>query len=340
MRKAIVSLLALLLLVAGCAKRAQDFEQVSPRERIVIKFSHVVAENSPKGGGATRFAQAVKERTGGHIEVQVFPNSQLFKDGEELTALKDGSVQIIAPATAKLASIHPGWQVFDLPYLFQSPDEAHRLFTSPLGLELRQATEAKGFIALALWPNGFKQMTNRVRPLRTPADYQGLRFRIQSSGVIQAQFQALGARPIQSTFDTLYASLERREVDGQENTLNNIYTRSLHEVQPYLTLSNHGLLAYVVLVNADWWQQLDPDLRERVREALAEASKWVSENADQLNAESLEKLRRTARVSIHTPTAEERRALQEAMAPAYQELEGLLGKEFVQRAIETVQSAR
>jgi tripartite ATP-independent transporter DctP family solute receptor len=340
MKRALALLTLLFLFAAGCTPRAQDHEQVSPRERLIIKFSHVVGENTPKGAGAQRFAQAMKERTGGRVEVQVFANSQLYKDGEELTALKDGSIQMIAPSTSKLTTLQPEWAVFDLPYLFAEPEDAQRLFTSRLGLDLRQGLEARGFLPLVLWPNGFKQFTNRMRPLERPEDFRGLRFRVQPGTVLPAQFSGLGAFSTVATFDALYAALEQQEVDGQENTLSNIYTRSLHEVQPYLTISDHGLLAYVVLVNARWWQGLEPDLREEIREALAEATRWVWENAPRMNEEALAKLSAMPGLSVHGATEEERARLRAAMAPAYAQVEQQFGKEFLSRVLESVRTGR
>lgn len=340
MRRMLAVMTLLALLAAGCAPRAADHEQVSPQEHLVIKFSHVVAENTPKGAGAQRFAAALRERTGGRVEVQVFANSLLYKDGEELTALKDGSIQMIAPATSKLTPLDPRWGIFDLPYLFAGPDDAQRLFTSKLGLELRQELELQGIVPLVLWPNGFKQFTNRLRPLRTPADFAGLRFRAQPGDVLRAQMGGLGVSTVVSTFDALYASLEKQEVDGQENTLSNIYTRSLHEVQPYLTVSDHGMLAYVVLVNAKWWQQLEPDLREATREAMADATRWVWENAPRMNEEALAKLSAMPRISVHVATPDERRQLRAAMAPAYTQVEQQFGKSFLAQVMEAVRTGQ
>lgn len=323
------------VMLAACGPRATDHEQVSSRERLVIKVSHVVGVNTPKGEGALRFAQAMKERSGGRVEVQVFPNSQLYKDGEEFAALREGAVQLIAPSTAKLVQLHPSWQVFDLPYLFRSFADVERLFTAPVGLEMRQALEEKGYVPLAIWPGGFKQLTNTHRPLVVPADFQGLRFRVQPSPVIVDQIQGLGAHATATGFDSLYASLERRELDAQENTFSNIYTRHLHEVQPHLTISNHGYLAYVVLVDRTWWQGLAPDMREIVRESLAEATQLVRERAAPMNEEALSKLRHSGRAKVRTLSDVERHALRDALQPVYQKAAERLGKGFVDKVVST-----
>lgn len=328
--------LLLLLLTACGAPPAVDNEQVSPQERLVARFSHVTTENSPKHLAAVRFAQEASSQTGGRVEIQVYPNSQLYKDGEEISALQNGSVQFIAASTSKLVQVDPMWQVFDLPYLFTSFADIQRLFDSPAGLVMRQRLEAKGMIPLAIWPNGFKQLTNMRHPLVKPSDFAGLTFRVQGGLVLDDQFRALGAGTVVTSFDAVYADLEHQEVDGQENTLSNIYTRNLQALQPYLTISDHGYLAYVVLVQAKWWKGLDEPTRAALQIALSEATDWIDINAQVMNDDALAKIEASGRVQVRTLTPDERQALRVSMDPAYKAAEARLGAAFMKQVYDAV----
>lgn len=340
MRRGLVLLMVLTLALAGCAAGPTDHEQVSREERLVARFSHVTAENSPKHLAALQFASAAREKSGGRVEVQVYPNSQLHRDWEELDALRSGAIQFIAVAPPKLTQFDPAWQIYDLPYLFSDFADVERLFYSPLGQEMRQRLEAKGLVALAIWPNGFKQFTNNRRPLAAPEDFHGLVFRAQAGQVLQDQFNAVGARAVVSSFNTLYADIERGQIDAQENTLNNIYTRNLQAVQPYLTLSDHGYISYVVIAQADWWKAVGPARREAMEVALREATGWARQNARAINEESLVKLAESGRVQIRTLTDAERERLRTAFAPVYRGIERRLGGAFMEQVMRTVDGTR
>ncbi|HLN61809.1 MAG TPA: DctP family TRAP transporter solute-binding subunit [Symbiobacteriaceae bacterium] len=322
-------MLLLVVGASGCAPRTVDYEQISRSERLVARFSHVTAENSPKHLAAMRFAGSAREKAGGRVEIQVYPNSQLYRDGEELAALQEGAIEFLAVAPSKLVQFDPAWQVFDLPYLFTGFDDVERLFASPVGRRMRQKLEARGLMALAIWPNGFKQFTNRQHPLVSPADFQGLTFRAQAGQVLHDQFLAVGAQAVVSSFNTLYADIESGQIDGQENTPNNIYTRNLPAVQPYVTISDHGFLAYVVLTRAAWWQSLAPDTREALQGGLQEATAWVRANAPVMNDEALAKLRASGRVEVRTLTVGEREELRAAFEPVYKGVESRLGSSFL-----------
>ena len=323
-------------LLAACAPRAVDHEQVSRDRRIVASFSHVTAENSPKHLAATRFAETARLVTGGRVEVQVYPNSQLFKDGEEVEALQRGEIQFIAVTASKLASLDPRWQIFDMPYLFDDPDDVERLVASDALETLRTGLKDLGLVPLAMWPNGFKQFTNMRHPLVSPADFQGLTFRVQAGAVLHDQFQAVGATAVVSSFDTLYSEIEHQSVDGQENTLSNIYTLNLQELQPYLTLSNHGYLSYVVMTQAAWWNSLEPQVQRQLRDALAETTQWSRTNARVMNDQALRKMLESGKVEVRTLSQDQQAALQEAFAPAYRAVADRLGGNFMTQVLQTV----
>ena len=216
---------------------------------IVIKFSHVVAPDTPKGKGAIRFKELAEQRTNGKVKVEVYPNSQLYKDKEEMEALQLGSVQMLAPSLSKFGPLGAKeFEVFDLPYILPDKAALRRVTQGDLGKRLFKKLESKGIVGLAYWDNGFKIMSAN-KPLREPADFRGLKMRIQSSKVLEAQFRALGAIPQVLAFSEVYQALQTGVVDGSENTPSNMYTQKHHEVQKYATLSDHGYISYAVIAN-------------------------------------------------------------------------------------------
>jgi C4-dicarboxylate-binding protein DctP len=306
-----------LLAAAGCGPgRATDNEQWGPEEKTVIKFSHVVAENTPKGLAARRFADLVRDKSGGRIEVEVFPNGQLVGDDQEIQALLDGEVQLIAPSTGKLAELFPTWQVFDLPYAFPDQKAVVEAMEGPIGQKLFGTLQRRGLRGLAMWDNGWKQMTSSQRPLLLPADFAGQRFRVQPSPVLMEQFKALGATGVSVPFDQTYRALETGQVDGQENTPSNIYWKKFDQVQRYMTLSNHGYLGYAVLTNAAFWDKLPTEYRAILTDALADTTAWVRENAGRLNEQDLGRIRQGS-IDVHIQTEAERNAWKAALRPVY-----------------------
>jgi C4-dicarboxylate-binding protein DctP len=324
-------LIVSLLIITGCGKRVVDLEQVSPEEKTVIKFSHVVAENTPKGLAAQRFAALVKERTNGRVEVQVFPNSTLYKDGEELQALQNGMVQMIAPATSKLSGLYPKWQVFDLPYAFKDENDVHKAMSGYIGNRLFDELKQNNMLALAFWDNGFKQMTNSQRPLVNPSDFEGLSFRVMmKSHVLKKEFERLNARAVEGPFDDLYRALDAHDVDGQENTMSNIYSKNLYKAQPYLTLSNHGYMGYVVLTNQKFWAGLPDETRDVLESTLLEVTEWERQQAFLLDKQSLEEVVNSGLVQVHHQTEDEKNQWSIALKPVYSEFKNLIGPDMIE----------
>lgn len=322
------------LIIGGCRDRAYDGEQVAPGDKLVIRFSHVTAENSPKGLAAQRFADLIRYRSQNQVEVQVFADSVLYQDGEEIEALRVGKVEMIAPATSKLAGLVPEWQVIDLPYLFSSVDQLHRFLDSPHGADLYSRLEEYGVKPLAFWDNGFKQLTSRSRPLIQPSDCAGLRFRVMiNNQVLVSQFSLLGAEPVPLLFSEVSGALEEAKVDGQENTLSNIYSKRLYTHQPYITISDHGYLGYVVLANAEFWESLPGEVRELLEITLAEVTLWEHREASRMNAEDLVSLAGESGIQIHYQTAEERAQWFEKLAPSYSLLKHQIGAELVDAVV-------
>ncbi|MFZ5647195.1 MAG: TRAP transporter substrate-binding protein [Bacillota bacterium] len=302
-----LALICILVFTSGCGEKVVDNEQVNPGEKIVIKFSHVVTEDTPKGLAAKKFASLVERRTGGRVEVQVFPNSSLYADGEEMQALKSGAVHIIAPVTSKLGDLFPRWQIFDMPYVFEDSNDIHAAMRGSIGKTLYSDLEKGGIYPLAFWDNGFKQITNRIRPLKKPSDLKGLKFRTMiNSTMLEEQYRLLGAVPVQLRFNEVYDALSSRSIDGQENTVSNIVTQKFYEVQPYLTVSNHGYIGYVVITNNDFWTKLPPDIKQVIEETMREVTQWERDQARIINERDMKTLQESGKVNIHIQTPEEK----------------------------------
>lgn len=320
----------LLFILAGCQARTVDLEQVSEDERIVIKFSHVVSEFTPKGLAARRFAELVHERTQGRVEVQVYPNSQLYMDGEEVDALINNHVQMIAPATAKMTEFFPQLFLFDLPFMFEDYEQVHRYIDSEVGRRLLQKLRTEGMLSLTMWDNGFKVMTAN-RPLRVPEDFHGLRFRIMPSRVLDAQFVQLGAHARDLPFSDVYSALERKLVDAAENTPSNIYSKKFYMVQEHMTVSNHGYLGYLVLTNEEFWLNLPDDIRVVLEQTLAEITEWERQIAEEQNERDLERIIRSGQIEVHHLSEAERAAWREALLPVHEKFLKDTGTELLQR---------
>ncbi|WP_315751031.1 MULTISPECIES: TRAP transporter substrate-binding protein [unclassified Bradyrhizobium] len=298
-------------------------------EPIVIKFSHVVASDTPKGKAADKFKELAEKYTNGRVKVEVYPNSTLYKDKEELEALQLGAVQMLAPSNSKFGPIGiKQFEVFDLPYILPDLKSLRKVTDGPLGGRLLKLLDSKGMSGLAYWDNGFKQMTANKK-LITPADYKGLKFRIQSSKVLEAQFRALGAIPQVMAFSDVYQALQTGVVDGQENTWSNIYTQKMHEVQKYATVTNHGYIGYVVVVNKKFWDGMPPDVRSACEKAMKEATDFGNSQSAKENDEALEEIKKAGKTEIVTLTPEQDEAMRKAMMPVYKEVASRVSQSLI-----------
>ncbi|HEY0330619.1 MAG TPA: TRAP transporter substrate-binding protein [Rhodopseudomonas sp.] len=302
----------------------------SAQSPIVIKFSHVVAPNTPKGLAADKFKELAEKYTAGKVKVEVYPNSQLYKDKEELEALQLGAVQMLAPSNSKFGPIGVReFEVFDLPYILSDLPTLRKVTDGPLGAKLLKLLDAKGMTGLAYWDNGFKVMSANKK-LVTPADYKGLKFRIQSSKVLDAQFRALGAIPQVMAFSEVYQALQTGVVDGQENTPSNMYTQKMHEVQKFTTLTNHGYLGYVVIVNKKFWDELPAELRTELDKAMKEASAYGNSLSAKENEDALAEMQKSGKTELVKLTPEQDAAMRKAMEPVYNDVANRVGKALIE----------
>jgi C4-dicarboxylate-binding protein DctP len=319
------------LVAAACAALLALSPAALAQQPIVIKFSHVVALDTPKGKAAEYFKKLAEERTKGRVKVEVYPNSSLFKDGEEMEALQLGSVQMLAPSVAKFGPLGAReFEVFDLPYMFDSFEELHKVTEGPVGKALFQKLESKGIVGLAFWDNGFKDFSAN-RPLKVPADYKGLKLRIQSSKVLGDQIKALGAIPQVMAFSEVYQALQTGVVDGTENPPSNFYTQKMHEVQKYLTLTDHGVIEYAVIANKKFWDGLPADVRTTLEGAMKDATKFANDIAKKENDDALEGVRKSGKTQIITLTPDEKAQMKKALVAVHKENESRVTSAILQQ---------
>ena len=318
--KSLVFALAAATIIAG-----NTFAQAP----IIIKFSHVVANDTPKGKGAERFKELAEKATKGRVKVELYPNSTLYKDKEELEALQLGAVQMLAPSLAKFGPLGvKEFEVFDLPYIFPSKEVLYRVTEGPIGKDLFKKLEPKGITGLAYWDNGFKVMSAN-KPLHVPADFRGLKMRIQSSKVLDAQMRALGANPQVLAFSEVYQALQTGVVDGTENPPSNLYTQKMHEVQKHVTVSNHGYLGYAVIVNKKFWDGLPADIRTALEGAMKDATKYANAIAQQENDAALAAVQKTGKTTIYTLNDKEKAEWRKALTPVQTQMADRIGKDLI-----------
>lgn len=323
-RSALALLFGVLLTAAAAVTAAAD-------EPIVIKFAHVVAENTPKGKMAEKFKALVAEKLGDRVVVEVYPNSQLFGDDKVLEAMLLGDVQLAAPALSKFSRYTDVLALYDLPFLFQDLDAVDRFQQSEDGQAMLSSMQDKGLIGLGYLHNGMKQLSAST-PLRVPADAAGLKFRIMASDVLEEQFKALDAAPIKKPFSEVFTLLQTKAIDGQENTWSNIYSKKFYEVQPYITESNHGLLDYMVVTSEEFWTGLPEDVRTQVKAALDEALAHGNQIAREKAVEDKQKIAASGRSEIIELTPAQRAQWVEVMKPVWGQFEDEIGAELIEAA--------
>ncbi len=292
---------------------------------IIIKFNHVVAQDTPKGKAALKFKELAEKYTNNAVKVEIYPNSQLFKDREELEALQMGVIHMAAPSVSKFGPMGLNdFELFDLPYLFPNVLAVHKVTDGLIGQRLLKKLESRGLRGLAFWDNGFKHFSAN-RPLRKIKDFRGLKMRIQSSKVLEATIRQLRAMPQVMAFSEVYTALQQGVVDGTENPLSNLYTQKMHEVQANLTLSYHGYLVYAVVTNKKFWENLAPDIRAQLERAMQDTTVYERAIADRENKKALEEVRKSGRTVIHELPLEERKVWREKLMVVHRRFEKKIG---------------
>lgn len=335
MRRTLLSLIAAIF-TAGSG--SADPSGVS--QPIVIKFSHVAAPQAHKSKGAERFKALAEAYTGGRVRIELYPNSQLYKDKEELEALQLGAVEMLAPSLSKFGPLGlKAFEVFDIPYLFHDTTDLARITEGPIGREILQQLEPKGIVGLGYWNNGFKILSANT-PLIKPDDLLGLKVRIQSSRVIEEQMTTLGALPQVLAFSEAYQALSSGVVDGTENPPANFYNQKMFEVQRHATVTNHGFLGYAVIVNRDFWNALPTDIRDALERAVRDATPFANAEAAKENEDAMTAMRETGKTAFHVPTAQEREAWEAALKPVRARVADRVGPDLLRRIEAEIEGAR
>ena len=306
-----------------------------------LKFSHVVSDNTPKGKAARYFEQRLEKLSNGKIDVQVYPSSQLYNDNSVVKALRLNSVQMAAPSFSKFGKIVPNLALFDLPFLFKDIDQLHRVQDGEVGQKLKDMVTAKGIVALDFWDNGFKQFSSSKKALINPADAKGQKFRIMSSKVLEAQMHSVGANPQMMPFSEVYSGLQQGVIDAAENPISNIYTKKFHEVQKFLTISDHGYLGYLVVMSKKFWKSLPADLQANVKQAMKESTIKEREYALELEKEQFAEIqayaKKTGNLEIIKLTPEQRQAWKDIVSKIYPDFysDRKIGKDLINGALNT-----
>lgn len=333
-----VSALSLSLALVGCGSTAPSQSGgTKAASTVTIKFAHVVTPDTPKGKAAVKFKELAEKYSNGKVKVEVYPSSQLYGDKEELEAIQAGNAQIIAPDISKLVGLNPSFQYDIMPFLFPNKEAIYKFWKSDENMKLMNSLDKYNLKVVGMWPNGFTQLTNNKRPLVKPDDLKGLKFRTQAGKVLEAQFKAMGAGAATIAFGEAYAALQQGTVDGQVNTFNNIDTQKYEEVQKYLTVSNIGRVDYAIIVNKPFWDGLAPDVREAVDKAMAEATVYATQQADELAQKSYETLKKSGKMQILELNKEQHDAFVKAVQPVYDQFESVVGKDLIAAAKKAAQ---
>lgn len=313
--------------IFSTAEMPYDDEQIGLKDQITIHFSHVVAENTPKGIAAEKFAELVEEKSNGRVIVQVYPNGMLYNDNNEVEALLNNEIQMIAPTFSKMTNSLPSWQVLDLPFIIENNDQLKSVLSGPLSKKLLDELELMNIKGLTFWSNGFKQIASN-QPITEVEDFEGKRVRMMSSNILKQQFRLLGAEPYASSFGDVYYDLENKIIDAQENTISNIYSKQFHTMENHITLSNHGILCYAVMMNEDFWNSLDADIQEVIIESLEEMQQWQYHQAEKINKENLEQLEMDETIQIYELSNTQKQQWQAKLQPIYEMYNNEVNSEY------------
>ncbi|MCM3387954.1 DctP family TRAP transporter solute-binding subunit [Ureibacillus chungkukjangi] len=323
------SLITIIILIALFSYRQNIFsttslplddEQQGLNEQITIHFSHVVAENTPKGIAAEKFKELVEEKSDGKVVVQLYPNGMLYNDENELDALRENKIQMIAPTISKVTKTLPNWQVLDLPFIIEDNNQLKKVLKGETSKSLLLELDSINVKGLTLWNNGFKQIA-ATTPIIEVMDFKDKRVRMMTSDILHEQFELLGAKPIATSFGDVYSGLKQNIVDAQENTISNIYSKQFHTMESHITLSNHGILAYAVMMNEDFWNSLDEDIQKIITDSLTQMQSWQFDRAEQFNDENLTYLKAIPSVEIYELNVQNKIEWKEKLSPIYSHYE-------------------
>jgi len=303
---------------------------------IIIRFSHVVPENTPKGKMAIKFKELIDKRLAGRVSVQIFPNGKLYSDSTVLVAMQLGNLEMAAPSLSVFTQFTKQLQVFDLPFLFKDMAAVERFQQSVAGQKLLSSMDKELMVGLGYLHNGMKQLSANDL-IKSPSDVVGKIFRIMDSDVLEAQFEAVDAIPLKKPYEEVFALLENKSVDGQENSWSNIYAKRFFEVQNYITESNHGVLDYLVVTSAEFWYGLPEILRSEIKSAIDEAINYGNNIAAIKAEEDRKKIIDSGKIQLIYLSSEERQHWVDAMTSVWKMFEQDIGKDLIDAAVKANQ---
>jgi tripartite ATP-independent transporter DctP family solute receptor len=323
-------------LLALCALTAVGAAQAQAK---VIKFANQNAKGHPIVMGMEKFAEIVEARSAGKLKVNVFAGSALGSDQANVSALQGGTLEMAAMNSGILASVAKEFAIYDFPFLFANPKEADAIVDGPLGRSLHAKLDDKGLVGLAYYELGFRNITNSKRAIAKIDDIAGLRLRVIPNPINVDWVSALGANPTPLPFPELYAALEQKAVDGQENPVATIQGARLYEVQKFLTLSNHQYNPQSVLVSRKFWDSLSADEKKVLQDAASESARYQREQSRTAAAGILDNLKKNGMQVTELPAAEVAR-FRDKMKPVVAKHSASVGEATVQAMMAELEKLR
>ncbi|WDL69661.1 DctP family TRAP transporter solute-binding subunit [Helicobacter winghamensis] len=338
MKKVILASVLAAFALVGCGEQKETTAGAAGDKKVYeVKFAHVVSENTPKGKAANFFAKRVEELTDGQIKVHVFPSAQLVDDDKVFQELKRNNVQLAAPSFSKFTPFAKEFNLWDVPFLFRDNEHLHNVMDGEVGKILRDVISSKGYIALDYWDAGFKQFSTNKKPIILPSDAERQKMRIMSSKVLEEQTKAIKAIPQVLPFGEVYSALQTGVVDAAENPLSNLYNSKFYEVQSSITISNHGYLGYLVVASEKFWNSLPQDLQEKFTTAMREATIYEREESAKEEKVLLDRLKADDKTGtkVYELDAAQKQQWQDVMIAIYPKFYDLVGKELIEKTINT-----
>lgn len=314
------------------ADSAKTADASKPAQKFVLKLGHVANTEQPYHEAAVKFAEMVKERTKGNVEIQVFPNSQLGGQRDLLEGLQLGTLDITLTSTAVLANFIPQSQVIDLPFIFTSKQHVYKVVDGPIANDIYKGDEAKGMKVIGTWENGFRHITNNIRPINTPDDMKGIKIRVMENQLYIDMFKAIGGNPTPMAMGEVFTALQQKTVDAQENPVGQIYASKFYEVQKYLSLTGHTYSPETVVFSLNGWNKLPKEYRDIIQKASDEARDWNRTRAAEMEGKFLTEMKSKG-LQVSEPTPDQKTAFQNAMKPVYEKYYKVIGKDLIDKII-------
>lgn len=318
------------VVLIGCGGNSEKGASASDGDKLELILTHDVTETHIKHEASVKFKEYLEEHSNGNIEVTIYPNNTLFDTANQYQNLASNNTQFIISDMSRMTDVHPAFNIPNLPFLFENNEQSMKFWKSEMGEEILSSFEKDGIKALAVWPNGTKNIMNNKRGIRSPEDLEGLKIRTQGGPVLTETYQLLNASTLSMGIDELFTALETGVVDGLENTFGALESFNFDEVTEYLTVSNHNRIDYVFQTNLEFWDSLDEETQKLIQEAADHASDFALESSDSLNEESFQKLKDRGNVEIIELTEEEREAFKEAFQPLYDKWAPEIGEEYLE----------